>query len=97
LLSPRQNVRIGKGKEPVDSMMGTGLMSDRDRLDRIERKINRIGRFVLFGLALFLVAAAVLAEGYYDRLVIGYGNVIAAALVVIVLVFFVWARAPFRD
>ena len=97
MLSPRQNVRIGKGKEPVDFMMGTGLMSDRDRLDRIERKINRIGRFVLFGLALFLVAAAVLAEGYYDRLVIGYGNVIAAALVVIVLVFFVWARAPFRD
>ncbi len=63
-------------------MMGTGLMSDRDRLDRIERKINRIGRFVLFGIALFFVAAAVLAEGYYDRLVIGYGNVIAAALVV---------------
>ena len=72
-------------------------MSDRDRLDRIERKINRIGRFVLFGLALFLVVAAFLAKGYYDPLVFGYGNTVTAAVVVIALLFFFWARSPFRD
>jgi len=72
-------------------------MSDHDRLDRIERKINRIGRIALLGVALFLIAAAFLAKGYYDPLVFGYGNTVAAAFVVIALVFFFWARSPFRD
>ena len=72
-------------------------MSDRDRLDRIERKINRIGRLVLFGFALLVIVGAILAEGYYDHLVYGYGNTVAAAVVVIALVFFFWARTPFRD
>ncbi len=72
-------------------------MSDRDRLDRIERKINKIGRFVLFGFALLVIAGAILSEGYYDHLVYGYGNTLAATVVVITLVFFFWSRAPFRD
>jgi hypothetical protein len=72
-------------------------MSDHDRLDRIERKINRIGRFFLFSLALVLIAAAILAKGYYDPLVSGYGNTVAAAFAVIALLFFFWARSPFRD
>jgi hypothetical protein len=72
-------------------------MSDRDRFDRIERKINRIGRFVLFGFTLLVIVGAVLVAGYYDHLVFGYGNAIAAAVIVIALVFFFWARMPFRD
>lgn len=79
------------------SFTGAGLMSDRDRLDRIERKINRIARIVLLGLALFVIAAALLAKDYYDPLVSGYGKTVAATVVVIALVFFFWARAPFRD
>jgi hypothetical protein len=72
-------------------------MPDHDRLDRIERKINRIGRLVLSGFALLVIAGAILAEGYYDPLVYGYGYIVAAAGVVIALAFVFWARAPFRD
>jgi hypothetical protein len=75
-----------------------GLMiSDRDRLDRIERKVNQIGRFVLFGIALVAILAAVVEEPHYNNLVFGFGNVIAGSAAVIVLTFFLWARAPFRD
>jgi hypothetical protein len=72
-------------------------MSDRDRLDRIERKINRIGRFVLFGVALLAILVAVSTVQYYDRFIDGYGSMAATIFVVVVLLFLVWARAPFRD
>ena len=72
-------------------------MTDGDRLDRIERKINTIGRFVLFGFALLVIVTALLTKGYYDPLVFGYGNIVAAAIVAIALMFCFWARTPFRD
>jgi hypothetical protein len=72
-------------------------MSDRDRLDRIERKINRIGRFVLFGVALLVISAVVITEQYYDRFVDGYGNTVAVVFAALVILFYIWARTPFRD
>jgi hypothetical protein len=45
------------------------MISDRDRLDRIERKVNRIGRFVLFAIALAAILAAIAGEPYYSGLV----------------------------
>ena len=71
-------------------------MSDRDRLDRIEQKINRIGRFTLFGITLLVISTTVMMVQSYDHLVYGYGNALATAFVVIVLLFFMWARTPFR-
>jgi Na+/proline symporter len=66
-------------------------------MDRMERKLNRIGRFVLFGIALLSILVAVVTEQYYDRLVYGYGNAVAATFIVLVLLFLLWARVPFRD
>jgi Na+/proline symporter len=66
-------------------------------MDRMERKLNRIGRFVLFGIALLSILVAVVTEQYYDHLVNGYGNVAAAIFIVLVLLFLLWARIPFRD
>jgi Na+/proline symporter len=72
-------------------------MSDRDRMDRMERKLNRIGRFVLFGIALLAIVLVVVTEQYYDALVFGYGNVVATTSIVVVLLYLLWARVPFRD
>ena len=72
-------------------------MSENDRLDRIERKLNRIGRSVLFGIALVAIAAAIFTEPHYDSLVFRHGVLVAAAFTVVVVVALLWARAPFRD
>ena len=72
-------------------------MSEHDRIDRIERKLNRIGRSILFGIALLAILAAVVIEPYYDSLVFGHGVLVAAAFTVVVMAALLWARSPFRD
>lgn len=77
--------------------IGTTWTSDRDRIDRIERKLNRIGRSILFGIALLAILAAIIAEPYYDSRVFGHGDLVAAAFTVLVVAALFWARTPFRD
>jgi Na+/proline symporter len=77
--------------------VGTAWMSEHDRIDRIERKLNRIGRSILFGIALVATVAAIVTEPYYDSLVSGHGFFVAAAFTVVVVVALLWARTPFRD
>ena len=77
--------------------IGTTWTSDRDRIDRIERKLNRIGRSILFGIALVAILAAIVTEPYYDSLVFRHGVLVAAAFTVVVVVALLWARTPFRD
>jgi Na+/proline symporter len=72
-------------------------MSERDRMDRIERKLNRIGRFVLFAIGLLALLVAMVTERFYDDFVFGYGRTIAAVFVVLIIVIVAWARIPFRD
>jgi len=72
-------------------------MSDDDRLDRMERKLNRIGKYVLYGIALFVVLLAVQVQILSPGLFFGYGRVaiwsLGGAMAVLLLV----ARTPFRD
>ena len=49
-------------------------MSDHDRLDRMERKLNRIGKYVLFGIALFTVLLAVEMQKMSSDIFFGYGR-----------------------
>ena len=72
-------------------------MSENDQLDRLERKLNRIGRSILFGIALVAILAAIVTEPYYDSLVFRHGALVAAAFTGVVVVAFLRARAPFRD
>jgi uncharacterized membrane protein YraQ (UPF0718 family) len=66
-------------------------------MDRIERKLNCIGRFVLFGIGLLSFLVVLVTERYYDRLAFGYGNAASAVLVAIITVVLLSARVPFRD
>ena len=59
-------------------------MSEHDRLDRIERKLNRIGRSILFGITLLAILAAIVTEPYYDSMVFGHGVLVAATFIVVV-------------
>jgi hypothetical protein len=72
-------------------------MSERDRLDRMERKLNRIGRFVLLSVALLAVLAATVTEQYYDPYVLGYGWYIASAFAGVVILLALVSVNPFRD
>jgi len=77
--------------------MGTVQMSDHDRLDRMERKLNRIGKYVLYGIALFSILLAIQMRSLSSDIFFGYGRLaiwlFVGAMAVILLV----ARAPFRD
>ena len=77
--------------------MGTARMSDHDRLDRMERKLNRIGKYVLFGIALFTVLLAVEMQKVSGDIFFGYGRFALWSLIGIVSVMLLIARAPFRD
>ncbi len=71
-------------------------MSEHDRLDRIERKLNQIGRSILFGITLLAILAAIVTEPYHS-MVFGHGVLVAATFIVVVVVALWWARTPFRD
>ncbi len=77
--------------------MGIARMSDHDRLDRMERKLNRIGKYVLFGIALFAVLLAVEAQRLSADLFFGYGRLVLWSFVGATIVMLLVARAPFRD
>ena len=63
----------------------------------MERKLNRIGKFVLLSVALLAVFGAAVTEQYYDPYVLGYGRYIAATFAGIVILFAVVSVFPFRD
>ena len=77
--------------------MGTARMSDHDRLDRMERKLNRIGKYVLFGIALFTILLAVEMQKISSDLLFGYGRISLWSFIGIMSVMLLVARAPFRD
>ena len=77
--------------------MGTARMSDHDRLDRMERKLNRIGKYVLFGIALFTVLLAVDMQQLSAELFSGYGRVALWSFIGVTMALLLVARAPFRD
>ena len=77
--------------------MGTARMSDHDRLDRMERKLNRIGKYVLFGIALFMVLLAVEAQKLSGDIFFGYGRFAVWSFIGVMTVMLLVARAPFRD
>jgi hypothetical protein len=72
-------------------------MSDNDRLDRMERKLNRIGKYVLFGIALFTILLAVEMQKMSSDIFFGYGRFALWLFIGIVTVVLLVARAPFRD
>jgi multisubunit Na+/H+ antiporter MnhB subunit len=81
-----------------EAMMGTGAaMADQDQLDRMERKINRIGRFVLLGIVLIGVVIANNIRLLPDGWVQGYGLQAGAAFIALVILAMLAARGPFRD
>jgi hypothetical protein len=77
--------------------MGTARMSDHDRLDRMERKLNRIGKYVLFGIALFTVLLGVEMQKMTGDIFFGYGRFALWSLIGVVTVMLLVARTPFRD
>jgi hypothetical protein len=77
--------------------MGTAQMSDHDRLDRMERKLNRIGKYVLVGIGLFAVMLAVDMQRLSGDMFFGYGRLVLWSFIGVMTVVLLVARAPFRD
>lgn len=72
-------------------------MSDHDRLDRMERKLNRIGKYVLLGIALFTVLLVLEMQKVSTGLLAGYGPLALWSFVGVMAILLLVARAPFRD
>ena len=81
----------------VLGLMETARMPDHDRLDRMERKLNRIGKYVLFGIALFTILLAVEMQKISGDLFFGYGRFALWSFIGVMTVMLLVARAPFRD
>jgi hypothetical protein len=77
--------------------MGTAQMSDHDRLDRMERKLNRIGKYVLIGIGLFTVMLAIDMQRLSGDMFFGYGRLVLWSFIGVMTVVLLVARAPFRD
>ena len=77
--------------------MGMAQMSDHDRLDRMERKLNRIGKYVLVGIGLFAVMLAVEMQRLSGDMFFGYGRLVLWSFIGVMTVVLLVARAPFRD
>jgi hypothetical protein len=77
--------------------MGMAQMSDHDRLDRMERKLNRIGKYVLVGIGLFAVMLAVDMQRLSGDMFFGYGRLVLWSFIGVMTVVLLVARAPFRD
>jgi hypothetical protein len=77
--------------------MRTAQMSDHDRLDRMERKLNRIGKYVLSGIALFAVVLALEMQKLSGDIFFGYGRLALWSFIGAMIVVLLIARAPFRD
>jgi hypothetical protein len=77
--------------------MGMAQMSDHDRLDRMERKLNRIGKYVLVGIGLFAVMLAVDMQRLSGDMFFGYGRLVFWSFIGVMTVVLLVARAPFRD
>jgi hypothetical protein len=63
----------------------------------MERKLNRIGKYVLSGIALFAVLLAVDMQRLSTDLFFGYERLALWAFIGLTLVMLLVARAPFRD
>jgi hypothetical protein len=77
--------------------MGMAQMSDNDRLDRMERKLNRIGKYVLVGIGLFAVMLAVDMQRLSGDMFFGYGRLVLWSFIGVMTVVLLVARTPFRD
>lgn len=71
-------------------------MSERDQLDRMERKLNRIGTIVLASIALCAVLLAAQLEPLSDGLLANYSRPALGAFILIVGCALFLARIPFR-
>ena len=63
----------------------------------MERKLNRIGKYVLFGIALFMVLLAIEMQKVSSDLFFGYGRLAVWSFIGVMSVMLLLARAPFRD
>jgi hypothetical protein len=72
-------------------------MSDHDRLDRMERKLNRIGKLVLLGITLYTFLIVLELERQPIDIFFGYGNLALATFIGVMAIVLFTARAPFRD
>jgi hypothetical protein len=63
----------------------------------MERKLNRIGKYVLFGIALFTVLLALDMQKLPTDLFFGYGRLAVWSFIGLTVVMLLVARAPFRD
>jgi len=72
-------------------------MSDHDRLDRMERKLNRIGKYVLLGLGLFTALLVLEMQKLPNDVFFGYGRLAIWSFIAVMAVVLLVARAPFRD
>ena len=77
--------------------METARIPDHDRLDRMERKLNRIGKYVLFGIALFTVLLAVEMQRMPGDIFFDYGRFALWSFIGVMTVMLLVARTPFRD
>jgi hypothetical protein len=63
----------------------------------MERKLNRIGKYVLFGIALFVVFLAVDMQRVSTDLFFGHERLALWSFIGLTTIMFLVARAPFRD
>lgn len=63
----------------------------------MERKLNRIGKYVLSGIALFAVLLAIDMQRVSTDLFFGYERLALWSFIGVTMVMLVFARAPFRD
>jgi hypothetical protein len=63
----------------------------------MERKLNRIGKYVLFGIALFVVLLAVDMQRVSTGLFFGYERLALWSFIGLTTIVLLVARAPFRD
>jgi hypothetical protein len=63
----------------------------------MERKLNRIGKYVLLGIALFTVLLVLEMQKVSTGLLAGYGSLALWSFVGVMAILLLVARAPFRD
>jgi hypothetical protein len=91
---PSSNLGI---EQKGDGSVGTAQMSEHDRLDRMERKLNRIGKYVLLGIGLFAMLLLLQMQNLANDVFFGYGRVAIWSFVAVTAIVLLIARAPFRD
>lgn len=68
-----------------------------NQLDRMERKLNRIGNFVLLICALAALIVGLEMQRFSDDFFFGYGRIAGWTFIAVIVVVAVISRQPFRD